>query len=225
MESGEGARFVWRYNYTDDNYAQSLWDAHGDTRNWGVVAHEIYNNTIRNDRDPVSGAGNGHDMRGGTGLLYNNSMCAGTSGERAINMIREEYFSPDPESADGCWCKINNSYIFNNRNYRDGNTLALWETDDYNCIAENTDWWDDAIHDAGGESPSNFTYDTYANRPASPIVNDCYWATDSMKLYRCETSNVWTFIYKPYTYPHPLASGGGGGETPSNVCDIKIGRK
>jgi len=50
-----------------------------------------------------------------------------------------------------------------------------------------------------------------------------YWATDQGNwnqsgngfgngvLYTCTATNTWTLAYTPYTYPHPLVSGGGGG--------------
>lgn len=42
-----------------------------------------------------------------------------------------------------------------------------------------------------------------------------YWATDANsgngELYVCTSPNTWTALYTPYTYPHPLVSGGGGG--------------
>lgn len=33
-----------------------------------------------------------------------------------------------------------------------------------------------------------------------------YWATDTNTLYRCSAKDNWMVHYKPYTYPHPLAS-------------------
>jgi hypothetical protein len=70
-------------------------------------------------------------------------------------------------------------------------------------------------------------YGTYAARPAtctpgpggtygvSPTgsYGVGYWATDANsgngELYACTATNTWTAIYSPYTYPHPLVSGGG----------------
>ena len=49
LTSGEGARWVYRYNTIDGadiGPGDKYWDAHGDTLNYGVVAHEIYENTI-----------------------------------------------------------------------------------------------------------------------------------------------------------------------------------
>jgi hypothetical protein len=37
-----------------------------------------------------------------------------------------------------------------------------------------------------------------------------YFATDTNTLYVCTATNTWTAIYTPYTYPHPLVTGGGG---------------
>jgi hypothetical protein len=205
LASGEGARWVYRYNHIDNTGTEALWDAHGDTRNYGVVGFELYENTVTNSNDPLYGKGGGLDYRGGTGIIFNNKFCAGTSGTRTKIQVREEYNSTG-DGVLGCWCPVNNGYIWNNRNSRDNKIVAIWheEFDLHNCIEEDRDWWDDATREAGGESPSNFIDGTEANRPAICAVNDCYWATDTRKLYRCTTTNNWTFIYTPYTYPHPL---------------------
>ena len=48
-------------------------------------------------------------------------------------------------------------------------------------------------------------------RPSTCSINVAYWATDKSTLYQCSTPNTWTTYYAPYSYPHPLISGGGGG--------------
>lgn len=51
-----------------------------------------------------------------------------------------------------------------------------------------------------------------------------YWATDANsgngELYVCTSTNTWTAIYQPFTYPHPLTGGGTTGgpvAPPTNV--------
>ncbi len=69
-----------------------------------------------------------------------------------------------------------------------------------------------------------------AGRPgtctAGPDGRSIYRATDQnsfgVSLYVCSAPNVWTLHYQPYTYPHPLQAGGGGGSMlppgpPTNV--------
>ena len=71
---------------------------------------------------------------------------------------------------------------------------------------------------------SGVGFGTLANRPTSctPVVG--YWATDQGswnassntytggyaqgELFTCTATNTWTASYTPYTYPHPLDSGG-----------------
>jgi hypothetical protein len=47
-----------------------------------------------------------------------------------------------------------------------------------------------------------------------------YFATDANsgqgELYACTSTNVWTPIYEPYTYPHPLVAGGASQNPPPN---------
>ena len=208
LTSGEGARWVYRYNRI---FGKLALDAHGDTRNRGVVAHEIYENTATNDFDPVTGGGFSHDYRGGTGIIFNNRAQIGTSGTRGKIQVREEHeactYSGGCDSSPG-GDQVNNGYIWNNRNTRDNNIIAIWESDTYNHIAEDKDWWDDADRAPGGESPTNFHYGPAANRHETSRDNDCYWEEDTLRLYRSVGDDNWVFIYTPYTYPHPLRTSG-----------------
>jgi len=75
-------------------------------------------------------------------------------------------------------------------------------------------------------SPFNGTsgtgYGTLANRPTTCTPHVGYWATDQGnwntysstqvgELFVCTATNTWTMSYQPYTYPHPLVSGGTSG--------------
>lgn len=196
--SGEGARWVYRYNTTDVATITGILDAHGNTQNDGVVGYEVYENVFTNGT-----SGTMVDMRGGVGLVYNNDwqMSAGKI------QIREEdcyvnsncdYPGEDP---------ITDTYIWNNtRSTFPETNLSVnqFDDEDFNIIDENRDWWDDATGAENTESPLNFAYDVAASRPGTCTTDDCYWETDNKKLYRCTATDTWTLAYEPFIYPHPL---------------------
>jgi hypothetical protein len=55
---------------------------------------------------------------------------------------------------------------------------------------------------------------TSANRPATLNQWVGWWETDTQTLYVGDANKVPRVYYKPYVYPHPLASGGGTSPTP-----------
>jgi hypothetical protein len=61
----------------------------------------------------------------------------------------------------------------------------------------------------------------YATSPTGSY-GVAYWATDANsgvgELYVCTSTNTWTAVYEPYTYPHPLVVGDSS-ETSSNLPD------
>lgn len=94
-------------------------------------------------------------------------------------------------------------------------------------IKPNRDYYDAVSTQAqtSPTSPFNGTtgmgFGTLANRPTtctptSEVLDAgnggvAYWAPDvgpQGTLYRCSSINTWTVHYTPYTYPHPLVSGG-----------------
>jgi hypothetical protein len=81
----------------------------------------------------------------------------------------------------------------------------------------------------GGAWACGVGHGTLANRPTTCTTGVGYWATDQGnwnqsgsggqgELYVCTATNTWTMKYEPYTYPHPLITGGtsGSGVTPPN---------
>ncbi len=51
---------------------------------------------------------------------------------------------------------------------------------------------------------------TFGNSPTGTYGTG-WFDTTTNTFYVCTANNVWTSIYTPYVYPHPLVSGGGGG--------------
>ena len=122
-------------------------------------------------------------------------------------------------------------YVWNNR-WSD--TLAqvnmtaedLGGSPDYfgNHIVANRDYYN-AVSTSAQTSPTSpfngtagMGFGTLANRPTTCTTNSLeagggvgYFATDQGPqgtLYRCSATNTWTVYYTPFTYPHPLVSGG-----------------
>lgn len=64
---------------------------------------------------------------------------------------------------------------------------------------------------------------TYYSSPTGSY-GVAYWATDANsgngELYVCTATNIWTGIYKPYTYPHPLETSGGTTGSPGSPTGL-----
>jgi hypothetical protein len=66
-----------------------------------------------------------------------------------------------------------------------------------------------------------------SNRPTTCTTNALetgggvgYFAIDQGSqgtLYRCSSTNTWTVHYRPYAYPHPLVTSGGGSSVPPSA--------
>jgi len=103
-------------------------------------------------------------------------------------------------------------------------------------ILANRDYYAEVSQSAQSSptSPFNGTtgtgYGTLANRPTTCTTGVGYWATDQGswntynstqegELFVCASTNNWSMKYEPFTYPHPLTTGGGtlgSGDTPPN---------
>jgi hypothetical protein len=111
--------------------------------------------------------------------------------------------------------------------------LGVFQNDSEKQIV-NRNYYEESVNQAAQTSPtspfngtSGDGHGTLANRPTTCTQGVGYWATDQGnwnqsgsggqgELYICTATNVWTMKYEPYTYPHPLITGGtsGTGGTP-----------
>ena len=209
-------------------------DTHGhcygfrdENHNAGTYGLEIYGNIFKGT-DPGFSAM--LKLRGGRGYFYENTLLGSGLKGSTIGMFNDETsFSvcndlPCPNQAHEDWglhpvplevswqcnaggsppsdypcpLQINNFYVFDNT--QESGTFGLWVTANFVDYAiEDRDFYDDI-----GVGDTNFMSDVAANRPVTCTVNDSYWETDNKILYNCKTTNVWTKVYEPYEYPHPL---------------------
>ncbi len=229
VDSGGGARWVFRYNTVNETsgYYGYVLEAHGHywgerdgNDNAGTYIQEIYGNTFNSgaDRD----WGNALKSRGGKVLFYDNTF-TGLYWNNAGSIIfwNKESDAPGagctviahdtlgihinpwdgscnnddgtPPSDYPCPLQANNSYIWDNPL----NFTVSVTAGSVSYIVEDRDYWDDV---GGGDT----NFNTGTSRPGTCAVDDVYWETDNKKLYRCTSTDTWTFIYESYTYPHPL---------------------
>lgn len=219
IESGQGARFVVRYNtWNMANANQNeLWDIHGfqygeGSGQTGTMLVEYYGNTCSN----ANGYRSIHH-RGSWGLFFNNII----TGAGGMGINTAAYSS----SCSGNWSgnyttEVNNSYFFNN--HENGRELSVGESQDNCGIAEGTHYFSRAA--------GNVTSGTGAPSGGSPTEGDGYWqastATPTVSSSVIQSGILWKYTggrwvpyYTPYTYPHPL-SGGTPVETPPEITSL-----
>lgn len=202
------------------------WNARDEKHNAGTYGVEIYEN-IFNDVNTRWGAL--YNSRGGRAYVYNNT----TLNKIGVSLSNDETWrgcnvvpcpsqyhedtgliSTHPVPLDVNWqcnandgtppsdypCpgQINNFYVFNNTSINSSFRVTV-KNHFVSYAVEDRDYYDDI-----GDGDTNFTSDVAASRPGACTIDDCYWETDNKKLYRCTATNVWTLVYEPYEYPHPL---------------------
>jgi hypothetical protein len=216
--SESGGRYCSRKNtyfYTHASDLLSPWfDIHGNqTAIYGSFGAEIYDNTITATNNTNIKM---YDLRGGKGLIYNNNIV--TTGTLTAQ-VREEYQDSISKTTNIQPQHVSESYLWNNtKNLTTATDPTITSTLLYSdsIVPElNREYW---VGNASFDGSLGIGYGLYANRPSTCSVGVTYWATDSLVLYRCESTNVWTRFYKEYTYPHPLR-----GVSP-NVCNVFIRR-
>jgi len=185
--------------YRTQGYGQSPWNNCDGTRPWDQTP---WNSTSKCLDQPGSGAG--LLLQNGTPVL---ASAPGTPCTTAGQCWTQNALDPVYEAGD------TGAHLNSNINVSDPTRLAGYYYAQVSQSAQTTP-----------TSPFNGTsgtgYGTMVNRPTTCTTRVGYWATDQGTwrnggpggvLYKCTATNTWTKAYEPYTYPHPLITGGASG--------------
>jgi hypothetical protein len=230
IESGQGGRIVARFNnYNMANTSTSeIWDVHG-FQNWngqpdsgqtGTMVVEYYNNTFSNATQY-----RWINHRGSWGMFFDNT----ATGSGGLSIDANQYvgcpsdISPPPTNYNPV---INNTYVFNNT--KNGANVTMQIGDGNNCgIAENSNFWNYTSRFNGtvgvGMGPRSAMPSTCTTGVGYWVTDEGSWNTNlpantSGQFYKCVSTNTWRLYYTPYTYPHPLRTGGG--DPPAPPTDL-----
>jgi hypothetical protein len=204
MDGEFAARYVFRYNTViNDSPTYSLLDLHGEQAIGDMPACfgiEVYGNQISHGSNAMWCV---KSRSGESMVFFNNATTSTTPQNRAytssICVCPSTYAS----------LKVtHDTYWWGSRINLTGNFWDSICTGGLNCIG---------LTDIPTEGRYIF------HDPSNPgVTRQEYWATDQSvvnltgmvgadapnplagTLYVCETTNVWTARYTPYTYPHPL---------------------
>jgi hypothetical protein len=214
----EGGRSVTRYNifdgstYTNGN--SLFYDSHGSWPYYDGTSNslrgqpilEIYNNIFHGHHSYEY-----NNWRGGSSLIYNNTFIYDSgSAPRMIRFNEEEswqtaFFNP-LRTVWPAEDQFMNNFIWNNTLNGSPITSISIESNSVPFIQKDRDYFMHAPQSSGG-------YSYYTGRSGASNTYPTNGSSDT-SVFSSSGANAY-YPYTPYTYPHPLISGGSC--TPSKV--------
>lgn len=226
----------WITNGWAPNPVGSPYSFHDVTKNFGFEIASSASNTLTsfiscngNGCSSTPAAGDSYQIRRATvcmdqpgrgrGLLVQGGDCNNypTSGHLCPQLVSTGSAGPVAEALDPSY-EFDDSGTVNNSQY---------SSNDSRAIIANRDFYSQNIgQTAQKSSTSPFNgatgtgWGTLSNQPTTCTTGVGYWATDQGswnqsgnsfgqgQLFVCTATNTWSLYYTPYTYPHPLETGG-----------------
>ena len=217
INSGQGGRWVWRYNdHTDGHMDNPMLDQHGPQIGdiWGLMVCEIYGNLFT---DFVNESNKWDYQRGGKLLMFNNR--GNHVPANGLTLTVHSTFDPGEPPIQ----HPHDTYFWNN--WWDGSLVDATEGEDVaGHIDENSEFFNYAAGFDGtvgigigstapeGNCTAGVGYWVTAYSPGTTpptTMADMRTYCQAGVLYKATATNTWTLYYRPYTYPHPLTAGGG----------------
>jgi len=183
-----GSRTVFRQNVLSQ---MSLIDMHGTCGNIGARWWEVYNNTwnfsiVANQYAYIG-------MRDGSGVVFNNHVTNAGRNQGTGNII----FRQDCTSIS----------------YPQAYQVGRGINEDYSPAYA---WGNDAAMPYAAQGPGvSLGVDVLVSALQPPLLVRCEQAADSGTINGAIGTCTTTYSYTPYTYPHPLQSGGGASGPPA----------
>ena len=231
-----GCRGAYRYNTIYNSTSDGVWETHGYSNGQdSCFGMELYGNLfIVNQAIALV------KTRGGSSLYFNNTV-SGTTGQ----MISYAY--SDVALGDSCSPgypndqSVHDTYTWNNRNNYNGTTGLTGGTADLDGCGTYNDR-PLAGRDIVGDTTSPASATAGSSLPGTCTTGSSYWLTTQSTtdltnlvgdkntnpnrltiigdLYKCTSTNTWTWFFTPYNYPHPLRNEIG--DTTAPVVTIKL---
>jgi hypothetical protein len=197
VDSNLGGRYVFRHNTVNDGWieAHSIQGTHRATRCW-----EIYNNTI--SRISATQWFPPFRIRGGTGVIFNNTITGDWSAYGGYNVMLDNIRSCNSKGVGG---------IADGTSPWDGNTLPIEIYQGYPArdqIGRSTDQWlwtDANPYPPQALDPAYFWNNKKgATEYGAVLYQDCGRQAIHIVKNRDYYEGTPKPGYTPYTYPHPL---------------------
>jgi hypothetical protein len=234
-DGDEAARYVFRYNALGGTTPSPWFDLHPNT-----FGAEIYGNTF-------ASGGNLLSHRGGRAALFYNSTTSGTGtynvynndgcSSRVASVVNNSVSFNNRQGTTGSLAAVGSSGGDRCGHPSNSLSLATWTCNGTAGGCQNIKFY---LHSTSFTGSTGVGLGTLAARPANCTTGVFYWATNqstsnltgmvgiepstpiSGTLYKCTSTNAWTPYYTPYTYPHPLQSGGSGVNPPTAPSNVRV---